>query len=191
MAIRSFLAFELPYEIKNIVLDVSKDARKSLLNVKWVKVDNIHLTVVFMGNIRGEDITHIKLAVKKVCMEFGPFEISLKGSGVFPNSRRPRVLWLGLDGEIKRMSFLRDNLQKRLKDFGVEQEKRIFRPHLTLGRFRKGGGNDFSLDDILSKYKDVESPPCRLNEVVLYKSELRPEGAKYTKLESWLLDGKR
>ena len=186
MPIRSFLAFELPPEIKKRALLVSEDVRRSGLNAKWVKVDNIHLTVVFMGDIKEEDVPAIKDKIKKVCLGFDPINISLNGIGVFPNSRRPRVLWLGLDGEIERLSSLRDGLQEQLKTFGIKEEKRPFRPHLTLGRFRKPGRGNSKLDDIISRYEELEGPVCRLEELIMFKSELRPQGAVYTMLCSWL-----
>ena len=189
MVIRSFLAFELPYNIKKMVRQVSEHIRRANLNVRWVNVDNIHLTVVFMGNIREEDIPAIKGQIRKACMEFGPFDIELNGLGVFPNVQRPRVLWLGLDGDIERMSSLKSALQELLKPFGIKEEKRSFRPHLTMGRFRKPNRGDSTLDNIISQYKDLDGPVCQLKELIMFKSELKREGAEYTKMESWPLPG--
>ena len=186
MAIRSFLAFELPPDIKKSVLLVSKDLRKSGLNARWVKVDNIHLTVVFMGDIREEDVQPIKEEIKEACLGSGPFDISLKGIGVFPKEQRPRVLWLGLDGEIEMISALRDRLRERLGPFGIKREKRPFRPHLTLGRFRRPERKGPGLDDIMARYKDMKGPVCRLEELIMFMSDLRPQGAIYTKLDSWI-----
>jgi 2'-5' RNA ligase len=189
MAIRSFLAFELPPDIKRMVKDISEDIRRTRLDLKCVKVDNIHLTVVFMGNIRSEDVLAIGEEARDVCVDFDPFEIALKGLGVFPNTRRPRVLWLGLEVETERISSFRDSLQERLLDFGVREEKRAFTPHLTLGRFRKPEKCDPLLGDIISRYADIKGPAGRLEELVMFKSELRPGGAEYTKLNSFPLKG--
>lgn len=187
MAIRSFLAFELPPGIKRMVKDISEDIRRSGLNLRLVKVDNIHLTVVFMGNIRSEDVQAIGEDAGDVCIGFEPFEIALKGLGVFPNIRRPRVLWLGLEMDTERVSAFRDILQKRLLDFGIKEEKRAFTPHLTLGRFRKPERNDILLGDIISRYADIKGPVCRLEELVMFKSELKPGGAEYTRLKTFPL----
>jgi 2'-5' RNA ligase len=187
MAIRSFLAFELPPDIKRMVKDISEDIRRTRLDLKCVKVDNIHLTVVFMGNIRSEDVLAIGEEAGGVCADFDPFEIALKGLGVFPNTRRPRVLWLGLEVETERISSFRDSLQERLLDFGVREEKRAFTPHLTLGRFRKPEKCDPLLGDIISRYADIKGPAGRLEELVMFKSELRPGGAEYTRLKSFPL----
>jgi len=191
MKIRIFLAFELPMEIKSIVTRVSEELRKSTFNLKWIKVDNIHLTVVFMGNIKMDDIPAIGDKIQKVCLKYGSFNILLNGMGCFPNRRNPRVLWLGLDGDLERISHFRDALQKHLIPFGVKQEKRRFKPHLTLGRFRKSKKIDPPLDESLLKYKELASPDCLLNELVLFKSDLKPSGAEYTKIEAWPLRGEK
>ena len=100
MAIRSFLAFEIPPDMKEAITGVLEEIRRSNLDIRWVKVDNIHLTVVFIGSIREEDLPEIRAAVGPVCSRYGPFDISLKGPGFFPNARRPRVIWIGLDGDL-------------------------------------------------------------------------------------------
>ena len=216
MEIRSFLAFELPPEIKRVVARVSGELRKSALDVKWVKAENIHLTVVFMGNTKMDDVPAIGDEIRKISLRYGPFDISLKGIGSFPNRRNPRVLWLGLHGDLDRISDFRDTLQQHLKPFGVREEKRRFNPHLTLGRFRRPQKGDFKsrlpssgppasqaralragarvwegeLDDLFLKYSDLTSPISSLKELVLFRSDLKPGGAEYTKLNAWPLTGK-
>lgn len=190
MEIRSFLAFELPPEIKGIVSQVSGDLGKSPLDARGVKTENIHLTVVFLGDVLEGHISPISEAAEKVCTRYSPFDVSLKGTGVFGSKNSPRVLWIGLDGDIERMSYFRDALQKGLRPFGVKQEKRRFRPHLTLGRFRKGSRTDVHLDEFLSRYRDLTSPLCPLGEMVLFRSDLKPGGAVYTKMKAWPLTGK-
>ena len=114
MAIRSFLAFELPCEIRNNIIEVLKEVRRLNLNVRWVKIENIHITVLFIGNITPEGISKIGDDIGSICSDYGPFDVSVKGLGVFPNLRHPRIFWVGLDGEIERMACLRDDLQKQL-----------------------------------------------------------------------------
>ena len=189
MEIRSFLAFEQPSEIQAILNRVSGELRRSRLDVRWVKPENIHLTIVFLGNIQSEHVEAMENPLQKLCLTTGPFQISLKGAGCFPNSRRPRVLWVGLEGDLERMGRLRDSLQDELQSFGVRKEERPFRPHLTLGRFRSVDRADRELDAILARYQDLTSPACRLRELILYKSELRPGGSVYTQLRSWPLTG--
>ena len=191
MEIRSFLAFELPADIKKTVKKVLGEVRQSDLNARWVKAENIHLTVVFLGNVNTAEVESIGEKVRGVCRGYGTFDIALKGIGCFPNSRRPRVLWLGLDGDIKRMSHLRDALQGSLRDFGIKEEKRPFRPHLTLGRFRSPLKKSSDLEVVLSNYGEVESQVESLGELYLFKSDLKPGGAVYTKLKSFPLSGEK
>ncbi|MBW1803239.1 MAG: RNA 2',3'-cyclic phosphodiesterase [Deltaproteobacteria bacterium] len=190
MEIRSFLAFELPLDIKRTVRDVSGALRKTPLNVRWVNVYNIHLTVVFMGNIPEADVAPMGNSVKKVCRDYGPFEIYLNGIGFFPGSRNARVLWIGLDGDMERMAQFRDALQACLVPFGIRKEKRPFKPHLTLGRFRKPGKNSRQLEAVATQYHDLKSPVQRLDELIMFKSELKPSGAEYSRLAAWPLVGK-
>ena len=191
MEIRSFLAFELPPEIKKTLFNIYRSIRNTALNVRYVKPDNIHLTMIFMGNIPMGLIEPIGEATEKVCQAYGPFAIKLKGIGVFSSRRNPRVLWVGVDGDPDRMSNFRDTLQRCLKPFGIRQEKRRFKPHLTLGRFRKGARTDTYLDDLLSNYGDLETSVCVLEKFVLFKSDLKPGGAVYSKMKEWLLTGTR
>ncbi|MBU2498127.1 MAG: RNA 2',3'-cyclic phosphodiesterase, partial [Proteobacteria bacterium] len=187
--IRSFLAFELPPVIKGIVERVSREVRTSPLEASWVKPENIHLTIVFLGNIETEEIESVGGAVQKVCMEHRPFPLSLKPMGCFPNSRRPRVIWLGLEGDLERMSRFRDEIQQELKPFGIKEEERPLKPHLTLGRFKKPNRMEAQLNKLMSYYADLSSPVCSLHELILFKSDLRPGGAVYTKMKSFPLAG--
>jgi len=189
MEIRSFLAFELPVDIKKTAIRVAGEIRDSGLDVRWVKAENIHLTMVFLGNVKAEEIEGIEEEVRNVCPGYGSFDIALKGMGCFPNRRRPRVLWVSLDGDIERMSHFRDDLQRALKAFGIKEEKRPFKPHLTLGRFRSTRKMGSRLEELLSEYAALESPAESLNELYLFKSDLKPGGAVYTKLKSWPLSG--
>ena len=187
MKIRSFLAFELPPEIREIVDRVSRQVRTSPLEASWVRPENIHLTVVFLGDVETEEMEAIGRVVRGVCEGHHPFPVSLKAMGCFPNSSRPRVLWLGLEGDLERMSRFRDGIQQGLKPFGVQQEERPFKPHLTLGRFRKPNRMEAQLNGLISSYADLASPVCTLHELILFKSDLKPGGAVYTKMQSFPL----
>ena len=187
MEIRSFLAFELPEDIKTIVTRVSGEIRKSSLDVRWVRPEFIHLTVVFMGDVQSEQIPSMGKSLDAVCANHGSFSISLKPMGCFPNSRNPRVIWLGIDGDLERMSRFRDDLQVALSPFGIKEEVRAFRPHLTLGRFKKPAKRQTELEQMLVKYRELSSPARTLDELVLFRSDLKPGGAVYTRMLSWCL----
>ena len=187
MEIRSFLAFELPEDIKTIVTRVSGEIRKSSLDVRWARPEFIHLTVVFMGGVQSEQIPSMGKSLDAVCANHGSFSISLKPMGCFPNSRNPRVIWLGIDGDLERMSRFRDDLQAALSPFGIKEEMRAFRPHLTLGRFKKPAKRETELEQMLAKYRELSSPARTLDELVLFRSDLKPGGAVYTRMLFWRL----
>ena len=187
MGIRSFLAFELPPEIREEIGTISRELRKSRLPARWVREENIHLTIVFLGSIDENVVEDLKERVGSVVKGFTGFKARLSGVGVFPNRRRPQVLWTGLDGDIEGLSRLRDELQDALKVFGLREEKRPFRAHLTLGRFKDRLDNDEELKGILDRYHDIASELCSLDELVLFKSDLKPGGPVYTKMATWPL----
>ncbi len=118
---------------------------------------------------------------------FSIFKTRLNGIGVFPNWRKPRVIWIGLGEEIKRLSNLREELQTELKVLGFNPEKRPFAPHLTIGRFKGLVDRDEELKSILDRYLDLSGDLQYLNELVLFKSDLKPDGPVYTKMASWQL----
>jgi len=187
MGIRSFLAFELPPAIREEIGNISRELRKSRLPARWVREENIHLTIVFLGSIDENVVEDLKERVGPVVEGFSRFTVKLSGVGVFPNWRRPRVLWTGLDGDIQGLSKLRDELQDAFKGFGLREEKRPFRAHLTLGRFKNRLDDDEELKRILDRYRDIASELCSLDKLVLFKSDLKPGGPVYTKMASWPL----
>jgi len=187
MGIRSFLAFELPPEIREQIRAVSKELQKSNLPVRWVKVENIHLTIIFLGSVDEDTVDDIKEKATFVVKRSPAFKIRLNAVGVFPHWRRPRVIWIGLNGDIDRLSNLRDELQKELKSLGFMPEKRPFRPHLTLGRFKGPLDRDEDMKWILDRYHGINSDLYYLNELILYKSDLKPGGPVYTKMATWPL----
>ncbi len=190
MEIRSFLAFELPGSVRSLLTQVLAEARKTALDVRWVKVDNIHLTVVFMGSTSVDLMDPIGRALSGVCARHTPFRVSLRGTGVFGSRRNPRVLWVGLEGDLDRLGVFRRELQRALQPLGFKAEERPLSAHLTLGRFRRGaaaGGN--ALENLLHRHRELVSPSWTLAELVLFRSDLRPGGAEYTPLARFPLGG--
>ncbi|MBW2094155.1 MAG: RNA 2',3'-cyclic phosphodiesterase [Deltaproteobacteria bacterium] len=191
MEIRSFLAFDLPEGMRDAVSRVSSELKPLLPRARWVRAENMHLTVVFLGQIPESSIEEIRGVAKSVCDRYGAFDIALKGIGVFSGIHNPRVLWMGLQADLERMSHFRNALQRKLRPFGVQEEKRPFRPHLTLCRFKKGVRGGATLAKILDAYKDFSGPFYTLQELFLLKSDLTPRGSIYTELAGWPLSGAR
>ena len=146
-------------------------------NIKWVKPENIHVTLAFLGDTEEDKIKIVCSLLQMNCTGFGESGFLLKGMGVYKNLREPRVIWAGIQ--------LADNLGRLynvittgLKKEGFNVEERPFSPHLTIGRI-KSLRPQTNLKILLEKYQDVEIQKVLLNEVILYESILKPTGPIY------------
>jgi 2'-5' RNA ligase len=149
--------------------------------VKWVRPQNIHLTLKFLGNTATADTDKITAAMALAARNCPVVSLAAKGIGVFPNVRRPRVIWAGLNGQLEILSNLQQTLDAHLADLGFPRETRAFKSHLTLGRV-KGKIASARIKAAIDKLKEFESGSFEINQVILFKSELRPSGAVYTKV---------
>ncbi|MFZ2444939.1 MAG: RNA 2',3'-cyclic phosphodiesterase [Syntrophobacteraceae bacterium] len=180
-SIRSFIAVELPGTVRRMLEELSGELRKSDAAVGWVKPDGIHLTLKFLGNVAPEVIERIKPVLAEVASRALPFRIQAAGCGAFPTIKQPRVIWAGVRGESEPLVRLQKEVETAMVPFGFEPENRPFRPHLTLGRVR-GRQRLHALQQILLARREFTAEPFDVTELVLYKSELRPDGARYTPL---------
>ena len=134
-----------------------------------------------MGNIPEDKLEDIKNALRKAASGFSPMEIGLKGAGAFPSIRRPNVLWIGLNCPLE-TGELYSKLQSSLAPLGFEHDNRAFKPHLTIGRVRRGTGRPRQVIDTLTKMEDIELGSFRTTGITLMKSELKPGGPIHTRL---------
>jgi RNA 2',3'-cyclic 3'-phosphodiesterase len=188
--IRSFLAIEFPEEIlKGIV--VVQDRLKSRIygDIRWVRPEGIHLTLKFFGDIPPGDVANISSVVEKAAAGVDPLALAIGGTGVFPDLRRPRVLWLGMTGDVERLLILQRELEGELQRIGFPREERPFRPHLTLGRIRSSRGMA-DLAKVLEKGRAYDAGRFVAAGLSLFRSELTPRGALYTRLK-WFPFGER
>ncbi len=186
--IRAFIAIPLPEFISTQICDIQKRLKSYRLPVRWVRPENVHLTLKFLGEISLSTIDGITEIIKDTVRDCSPLILFTKGLGVFPGIKKPRVLWIGISGDIKPLSEIQANLEKNLEKKGFPKENRSFKSHLTLGRV-KGNIHPEDLFDTLRSFSDFSSEPFEAKELVLYKSELKPSGALYTKLQTVYLDG--
>jgi 2'-5' RNA ligase len=187
--IRSFIAVELPDEVLSALSRVQGHLKSYGFRTKWVRPANIHITLKFLGDIDTGTIDAISSAMASAAEGCAPMSLAAKGIGVFPNIKRPRVLWAGLTGEANRLMDLQRKLDDRLSDIGFAKERRSFKGHLTLGRF-KARVNSAEMLRALTEFEDFETPSFMARELILFKSELRPSGAVYAKLEGISLEHK-
>jgi 2'-5' RNA ligase len=182
--IRSFIAIEVPRELKSKLEGVQRELRQTEADVKWVRPEAIHLTLKFLGSIRQEDVEKISRAVAPVVTLWEPFEVGIRGMGCFPNLRNPRVVWVGIDRGKESLSSLHQKIEKKLAELSFPPEDRSFSPHLTLGRVRSPRERA-GLSQAIEKTRGVEIGIFRAREVILFRSELHPSGAVYTRLNQF------
>jgi 2'-5' RNA ligase len=184
--IRSFIAIELTNDIKDKISKIQEQLKDIKAKVRWVKPDSIHLTLKFLGNINFTQIEDIEFLTGDVIKDFKPWEINIKGLGVFPNFAYPRVIWVGVEDKNKFIVKLAEKTEEELEKLGFKKEKRTYNPHLTLGRIK----NLFERKNLTQFILDREEHflgTMKIDRVFLFKSQLTPSGAIYTKLKEFLL----
>ena len=183
--IRSFIAIELSAEARE-QLRVLEDSLRAKLNMpaSWVKPDNCHLTLKFLGNVTQQKLAQVAAALNAVAQETSPFYLELDGLGVFPNIRHPRILWVGLAGDISQLLILHKNIDHALSRLGFSSENRPFSPHLTLCRIREDLPTAVcaAISNSLSTIRAEDKARFQVVELTLFKSELTPGGPIYTRL---------
>ena len=189
--LRVFLAVGLPDEIRDRIGTVQRELRRSLGDVKWVRPEGIHLTLKFFGSISAGEVERIATVIAGYTACTESMILTLEKVGGFPDIRRARVLWLGVGGEIGKLAVLQGNLEAGLDDAGFSRETRPFAPHLTLGRARDSRNGIADAREAIARLEGRISGSFTAGGVTLYKSDLRPEGAVYTKLRYFSFDASR
>ena len=181
--IRTFIAFALPDHVKSALGDVQEGLKAGGLKAKWVRLQGIHLTLKFLGNIAVDQVDAVAAGMAEGVRKFGPLSLGARGVGVFPNVRKPRVIWAGLAGDLEQLGEMQRNIDAALSDIGFAPEKRAFKGHLTLGRF-KGRAESRRVARALEEYSGFETQTFTAQQLVLFKSQLEPTGAVYSQLKT-------
>jgi len=182
--IRSFIAIEIPEPLRARMEELQRELQRAGDDVKWVRAGAIHLTLKFLGSISGEKLEELARVLGPVISLRTPFELRIRGLGCFPSSRKPRVVWVGIEQGSLEASSLQKAVEEQATEAGFPPESRAFKPHLTLGRVRSPKGKD-SLTRAIENHRDAEIGSFLASEVYLFKSELKPSGAIYTKLRTF------
>ena len=178
--LRAFIAVEIAHEVINRIAAAIDQLRPQVKGIRWLAPANLHLTLKFLGNIDESQVEAIGHALTEALRPFPRCTISAKGLGVFPNVKRPRVLWVGLVGD--QLILLAAKVESALAPLGFMPEERSFTPHLTIGRWRQTDRSDRTLEQALSKWRSFEFGQSPVDEVILFQSVLKPAGATYTRL---------
>lgn len=186
---RTFLAVTIPLEIKNkiekFIEEFKYETNKKRSDIKWVKTENIHITIYFFGNVGNQDLSILSNKLPEIGNTYPPFEISIKGVSAFPKPESPRVIWCGIIDNSntlrKTNGFVRDII--RDNNLNVDIDNREFSPHLTIGRV-KGRYCDSLVKKIISS-ELREFGSFIINELVLFSSTLTKYGPIYNEIERY------
>lgn len=185
--IRAFIAVPTSEEIRTLVGDLEGNLAGVGADVKWVKPHNVHITLKFLGNVTQADVDSLINTIPGVLEGVSAFDVQVSGTGTFPPGRWPRVVWVGLTEGKEHLAGLGARVEGACASLGFEKEKRPFRPHLTIGRVRRGSR---ALPDLAEQVGSITFNPLKLrvDEVNLVRSRLSPQGPTYTILESFALE---
>jgi len=178
---RAFIAIELPPAIKKELRLLQDQLKPLAAEVKWVKPENIHLTLKFLGEINEEKIGRIKELLVRVTGDKRRFVLALSSVGAFPKVRWPRVIWVGVEDKDNLASKLAAELEEGTDKLGIPREKRGFSAHITIGRV----GSTNACKELSEKIEGLKNWPegkrleFGVDKLVLFKSTLAPGGAVY------------
>ena len=191
-ALRLFLAIDIPPRAREIITTVQNRFKTLGFKISLVRPGNIHLTLKFLGDTPLEQVANIKKSVSEAVDSISVFKVALDGVGVFPNFKKPRVLWIGLKDPHKHLKVLQENIDSKMMQLGFPREEKKFDPHLTLARIKHAQGKIKERFEGLKQ--EVESVPpidsefFQVDSVRLIQSELTPKGSIYTILEKFPLE---
>jgi 2'-5' RNA ligase len=178
LTIRSFIAIELNKDIQESLAKIQSQLRAARADVKWVKPENIHLTLKFLGNIDIDLITKINGIFEELGKKYQSFPADLNTLGAFPKIKNPRVIWFGMQKGKDEVIVIVKELEEQLAKIGIAKEEKEFHPHVTLGRLRSPY-NRASLVEALEKNSKVPTLNFTVDKIVLFKSTLTPKGPIY------------
>ncbi len=188
--IRTFVAVEINRAVRDRAGELIEQLRAAPADVKWVDVHNLHLTLKFLGEVPAREISRVCKAVEQGAAKVEPFELEVCGAGAFPSAARPRTLWLGTGSGEQGMIALHDHVEAALAKLGFRKEHRRFHPHLTLGRVRRDGPAVAELGQLVKARADFHAGQVKVNQVVVFSSQLQPTGPVYEALVRAKLGGK-
>lgn len=178
---RAFIAIELPPEIKQGIAKVQEELRKTGANAGWTRPEGIHLTLKFMGEVVESKTQEIMQTLAGATQGIGKMNLEVGGAGAFPNAKNPRVLWLGVTGDVEKLGSLQAAVEDVMTGLGFEREERKFSPHLTLARIKFPKPRD-NWQQKIESISGVKLGGFEADRVSLMKSELKREGAVYTEI---------
>jgi 2'-5' RNA ligase len=187
---RMFIAVDPPAEVAARARTIIDRLRAAGVEAAWTDPAQLHLTIHFLGDeVDDSDLHRICVAMDEAAAAVPAFRVAWEGVGVFPDLRRPRVLWLGVRDGAAELTRLYEALAERLEPIGFPPEARGFRPHLTLGRFRDRGQAGGAMGEVIASAAGASAGDMPVRRIVLYESRLSKGGAEYDRLHASPLSG--
>lgn len=168
---RLFVGLEIPEHIRS-ALD---QARGGVEGAHWQRDDQLHLTLAFIGDVSKRTMHEIEGELSRIVLT--PFELELKGVGLFGKPKQPKALWAGVANRAP-LVHLHDKICFALESVGVDVERRKYKPHVTLARFRRNA--QARIGDWLTEYETLKTPAMTVEHFTLFSSQLTREGSYYT-----------
>ncbi|HVK58001.1 MAG TPA: RNA 2',3'-cyclic phosphodiesterase [Candidatus Kapabacteria bacterium] len=179
--IRAFLAVKTPPEWDEKLADLQRNLKSKFGSgaFRWVKPDQIHITLRFFGWLKIEEAEDLKQKLPPILKVHPPFALTCVGLGCFPNARRPRVFWAGLQGDLEMAGALQRKILAATDGYGEPPEERPFKPHLTLARLKEPDRRHVTdLEEAISRGFQIDQP-WKVTTVLLMESHLSPKGSTY------------
>jgi RNA 2',3'-cyclic 3'-phosphodiesterase len=183
--IRLFVAVDIPDAVRQALSAWIASLQSTYPRARWARASNLHVTLKFIGE-RPEELLDAMRAALRAVRQPSAIAISFRGAGFFPNEHRPRVLWAGIESGPE-LACLAEAIDLALAPAGIPRETREFRPHLTVARFPESSDRAglAKLRDALARSAPPEFGSARVADFHLFRSELKPSGAQYTRLDSF------
>ncbi len=183
---RTFIAIELPKEIKTSLSRLQEQLKRTGADVRWVEPGNIHLTLKFLGEIDTEHLEKINLILEQTARKHTPFKTNISSLGAFPKIGFPRVIWVGIrqgDEETKKIA---GYLEEEIEKIGIAKENKAFSSHITIGRVRSQKSKEKLIRELnnLAGYFGKENLAFTIKKITLFKSNLSPKGPTYEILKT-------
>jgi 2'-5' RNA ligase len=191
--LRTFIAIELDEGLRHNLRRLQDGLREQVAprSVRWVRPEGVHLTLKFLGDTPLDEIDGVQVALAQAASQVEPFTFYVSGLGCFPNSRRPRVVWVGIQEPTGRLARLRDLIEDCVAPVGFPTERRSFHPHLTLGRVQRHASKSEvrEIGEVVATSITGAVDEVAVASVAYIKSDLQPSGAEYTTLYEASLGG--
>ena len=176
--IRTFIALDTPETVTKVALSLQSSVKVNPKAVRWVRKENIHITLRYIGSTAPGEVEKINRLLSEIVGQNSDLSLNISGTGCFPKKERPRILWLGVDGDVVELKLLVEMINSEMDQLGYPQEERNYSPHISIGRIRYPQKVTPDVTDFLSA--EYEAISWNIPKIIFYQSELLPSGAIYS-----------